>query len=57
MSGLALRGGVNGGEGQAAAGAFSAGAGIKLLNGELDYAMTPDGKLGNTQSITLKKKF
>lgn len=57
MSGLALRGGVNGGAGQAAAGAFSAGAGIKLLNGELDYAMTPDGKLGNTQRITLKKKF
>ncbi|OGR69107.1 MAG: hypothetical protein A2081_06270 [Elusimicrobia bacterium GWC2_61_19] len=57
MSGLSLRGGVNGGAGQTAAGAFSAGAGIKLMNADLDYAMSPEGKLGNTQRITLKKKF
>jgi len=57
MSGLSLRGGVNGGQGESAAGVFSAGAGIKLMNADLDYAMTPEGKLGNTQRITLKKKF
>ena len=57
ISGLSLRGGVNGGAGQSAAGAFSAGAGIKVLNTDLDYAMSPEGKLGGTQRITLKKKF
>jgi len=57
MTGLSLRGGVNGGAGQSAAGAFSAGTGIKLMNADLDYAMSPEGKLGNTQRITLKKKF
>ena len=57
MSGLSLRGGVNGGTGQSAAGAFSAGAGIKFMNADLDYAMSPEGKLGSTQRITLKKKF
>ncbi|MBU2574033.1 MAG: PorV/PorQ family protein, partial [Elusimicrobia bacterium] len=57
MSGLSLRGGVNGGAGQGAAGAFSAGAGIKLMNADLDYAMSPEGRLGSTQRITLKKKF
>ncbi|MBI4802553.1 MAG: hypothetical protein HY796_08525 [Elusimicrobia bacterium] len=58
MSGLNLRGGVNGGAAAAgAAGAFSAGAGIKLMNADLDYAMSPEGKLGSTQRITLKKKF
>jgi len=57
MSGLSLRGGVNGGAAQSAAGAFSAGAGLKLLNADLDYALSPEGKLGSTQRITLKKKF
>jgi len=57
MTGLTLRGGINGGAGQSAAGAFSAGAGIKLMNADLDYAMSPEGSLGNTQRITLKKKF
>ena len=57
MTGLSLRGGVNGGAGQSAAGAFSAGAGIKLMNADLDYAMSPEGSLGSTQRITLKKKF
>ncbi|OGR45250.1 MAG: hypothetical protein A2X35_03120 [Elusimicrobia bacterium GWA2_61_42] len=57
MSGLSLRGGVNGGAAQSAAGAFSAGAGIKLMNADLDYALSPEGKLGSTQRITLKKKF
>ncbi len=57
MSGLSLRGGVNGGSGQSAAGAFSAGAGIKVMNADLDYAMSPEGSLGSVQRITLKKKF
>jgi hypothetical protein len=57
MTGLSLRGGVNGAAGQNAAGAFSAGAGIKLMNADLDYAMSPEGSLGSTQRITLKKKF
>ena len=57
MSGLSLRGGVNGGTGQTAAGAFSAGAGIRVMNADLDYAMSPEGELGSTQRITLKKKF
>lgn len=57
MTSLSLRGGLNGGAGQSAAGAFSAGAGIKLLNADLDYAMSPAGSLGSTQRITLKKKF
>jgi len=55
--GLSLRGGVNGQPEQGAAGAFSAGAGIKFMNADLDYAMTPQGSLGGTQRITLKKKF
>jgi len=55
--GLSLRGGVNGQPEQGAAGAFSAGAGIKFMNTDLDYAMTPQGSLGGTQRITLKKKF
>ena len=57
MSGLALRGGLACGSGQTTAGVFSAGAGIKVLNSDLDYAMSPGGKLGGTQRITLKKKF
>jgi len=57
MSGLSLRGGLNGVPGQSAAGSFSAGAGIRLLNAELDYAMSPEGVIGGTQRITLKKKF
>lgn len=57
MTGLSLRGGMNGGAGQNAASAFSAGAGIKLMNADLDYAMAPEGALGGIQRITLKKKF
>jgi hypothetical protein len=58
LSGLALRGGLTGGSNvQSAAGAFTAGAGIRLLNADLDYAMSPEGKLGSVQRITLKKKF
>ncbi|MBI4801834.1 MAG: PorV/PorQ family protein [Elusimicrobia bacterium] len=36
---------------------FSAGAGLNFWNTQLDYAVTPYGDLGNTQKITLKKKF
>jgi len=57
ITGLSLRGGVNGGAGRSAAGGFSAGAGIKVLNADLDYAMSPGGALGDTQRLTLKKKF
>lgn len=57
MTGLSLRGGMNGGTGQNAASAFSAGAGIRLMNADLDYAMSPEGSLGSIQRITLKKKF
>ena len=57
MSGLSLRGGLNGGARQGAAGAFSAGAGVRVMNAELDYSMSPEGNLGGTQRITLKKKF
>lgn len=57
MTGLSLRGGMNGGAGQNAASAFSAGAGIRLMNADLDYAMSPEGTLGSIQRITLKKKF
>jgi len=56
-SGLSLRGGLNAGAGQSAAGAFSAGAGLRLMNADVDYAMSPQSKLGSTQRITLKKKF
>jgi membrane-bound ClpP family serine protease len=48
---------MNGGVGQNAASAFSAGAGIRLMNADLDYAMSPEGTLGSIQRITLKKKF
>ena len=34
-----------------------AGAGIKLMNADLDYAMSPEGSLGSIQRMTLKKKF
>jgi hypothetical protein len=57
MYGLSLRGGLNGAGEQSAAGAFSAGAGIRVMNAELDYAMSPEGALGGTQRLTLKKKF
>jgi hypothetical protein len=57
MYGLSLRGGLNGAGEQSAAGAFSAGAGIRVMSAELDYAMSPEGALGGTQRITLKKKF
>lgn len=57
MSGITLRGGVNGGAEQAGASAFSTGAGIRVMNAELDYAMSPGGAIGGTQRITLKKKF
>lgn len=36
---------------------FSAGAGINLWKTQLDYAVTPYGEMGNTQRITLIKKF
>jgi hypothetical protein len=35
----------------------TAGAGIKLVNLDVDYAMSPQSDLGSTQRITLKKKF
>jgi len=57
MSGLSLRGGINGGARQGAAGSFSAGAGVRVMNAELDYSMSPEGALGGIQQITLKKKF
>jgi len=36
---------------------FSAGAGFKFWNTQLDYAVTPYGDLGDTQRITFKKQF
>jgi hypothetical protein len=38
-------------------GNFSAGAGLKFWGMNMDYAMQPYGELGNTQKITLRKKF
>ena len=37
--------------------AINAGAGIRFLSTQLDYAVTPCGGLGNAQRITLKKKL
>ena len=36
---------------------FSVGAGVNLLNTQLDYSVTPFGILGDAQRISLKKKF
>ncbi|HBB68188.1 MAG: hypothetical protein A2X28_11270 [Elusimicrobia bacterium GWA2_56_46] len=38
-------------------GNFSAGAGLNFWGMNMDYAMQPYGELGNTQKITLRKKF
>ena len=59
LSGFALRSGymantnLNGFKSKG----FSAGAGFALWNTQLDYAITPYGELGNTQKVTLKKRF
>lgn len=37
--------------------AVSAGAGVKALGAELDYAVAPETALGSVQRITLKKRF
>ncbi len=36
---------------------FSVGAGVNLLNTQVDYSVTPFGLLGDAQRISLKKKF
>ena len=36
---------------------FSFGAGLNILNTQVDYSVTPYNELGNTQNITLKRKF
>lgn len=60
VSAMALRGGLGGGrnaEGRGLSRLWSAGAGIRLFDMNMDYALTPYGDLGNSQKITLKKKF
>ena len=59
---LSLRAGfmMNGASGNKAGGVngnFSAGAGLNFWGMNMDYAMQPYGDLGNTQKITLRKKF
>lgn len=36
---------------------FSVGAGVNLLNMQIDYSVMPFGAIGDAQKITLKKKF
>jgi hypothetical protein len=36
---------------------ISGGVGIKLLGSEIDYALSPANELGDTQKISIKKKF
>ena len=36
---------------------FSFGIGLNILNTQMDYSVTPYNELGNTQNITLKRKF
>lgn len=59
LSGVALRAGylTNNHVANISNTGFSAGAGINFWNTQLDYAVTPYGELGNSQKITLKKKF
>ena len=60
VSAMALRGGLGGGRSAEERGLnrlWSAGAGIRLFDVNMDYALTPYGDLGNSQKITLKKKF
>jgi len=37
--------------------AINIGAGVNFWGTQFDYAVSPYGDLGNTQKITLKKKF
>lgn len=53
-SGYMLEGGGIGGSG---APGLNAGVGLRLMDMQLDYAVTPFGELGNAQRITVKKKF
>jgi len=59
LSGVALRAGYLSSSRTAAinSAGFSAGAGLNFWNTRLDYAVTPYGDLGNTQKITIKKRF
>jgi len=59
LSGLALRSGylANASNGNTKNNGFSAGLGINLWDASMDYAVTPYGELGNTQKVTLKKRF
>ena len=62
LSGFALRSGymLNSSVKREPAGlknGFSAGAGINFWNTMLDYSVTPYGELGDTQKISLKKRF
>jgi len=38
-------------------GNFSAGAGIRLLNMDIDYAVSAGNSLENVQKISVRKKF
>lgn len=60
VSALALRGGLGGarsGSGDGLGGLWSAGAGIRLFDLNVDYALAPYRDLGSTHRVTLKKKF
>jgi len=59
LSGVALRAGYLAGDRAVNINntGFSAGAGLNFWGTQLDYAVNPYGALGNTQKITLKKKF
>lgn len=60
VSALALRGGLGGarsGSGGGLGGLWSAGAGIRLFDLNVDYALAPYRDLGSTHRVTLKKKF
>lgn len=59
LPGFALRTGYLMNSDRAGAGlsAVNIGAGVNIRGTQLDYAVSPYGDLGNTQKITLKKKF
>ena len=55
-----MRGGLGGarsGSGDGVGGMWSAGAGIRLFDVNVDYALAPYRDLGSTHRVTLKKKF
>lgn len=57
---ISMRGGLGGarsGSGDGVGGMWSAGAGIRLFDVNVDYALAPYRDLGSTHRVTLKKKF